>query len=53
VTGNAFYTPLSAEELLANNDVALYDLRNDPEEMAVHGQVRAFCISAVLRPFMA
>lgn len=28
-----YHMPRSVEELLANNDVALYDLRNDPEEM--------------------
>jgi arylsulfatase len=28
-----YHQPESVEELLANNDVALYDLRNDPEEM--------------------
>ena len=32
--GLAHYNlPQSVEELLANNDVALYDLRMDPEEM--------------------
>ena len=32
--GLAHYNlPQSVEELLANNDVALYDLQNDPEEM--------------------
>jgi arylsulfatase len=32
--GLAHYNlPKSVEELLANNDVALYDLQNDPEEM--------------------
>ena len=32
--GLAHYNlPRSVEELLANNDVALYDLQNDPEEM--------------------
>ena len=32
--GLAHYNlPQSTEELLANNDVALYDLQNDPEEM--------------------
>ncbi len=29
-----YHTPESVDELLANNDVALYDLRNDPEEMS-------------------
>lgn len=28
-----YHLPQSVEELLANNDVALYDLRSDPEEM--------------------
>jgi arylsulfatase len=28
-----YHLPKSVDELLANNDVALYDLRNDPEEM--------------------
>jgi hypothetical protein len=28
-----YHLPGSVEELLANNDVALYDLRIDPEEM--------------------
>jgi len=28
-----YHLPQSVAELLANNDVALYDLRNDPEEM--------------------
>ena len=28
-----YHLPESVEELLANNDVALYDLVNDPEEM--------------------
>jgi arylsulfatase len=28
-----YHLPESVEELLAKNDVALYDLRNDPEEM--------------------
>jgi arylsulfatase len=28
-----YHIPESVDELLANNDVALYDLRNDPEEM--------------------
>ena len=28
-----YHLPGSAEELLTNNDVALYDLVNDPEEM--------------------
>jgi arylsulfatase len=32
--GLAHYNlPLSVDELMANNDVALYDLQNDPEEM--------------------
>ena len=32
--GLAHYNlPRSVEELLTNNDVALYDLQNDPEEM--------------------
>ena len=29
-----YHIPESVDELLANNDVALYDLRNDPEEMS-------------------
>jgi arylsulfatase len=28
-----YHLPQSMEELLANNDVALYDMQNDPEEM--------------------
>ena len=28
-----YHLPQSVDELLANNDVALYDLQNDPEEM--------------------
>ncbi len=28
-----YHLPQSVETLLANNDVALYDLQNDPEEM--------------------
>jgi len=28
-----YHMPQSVDELLANNDVALYDLQNDPEEM--------------------
>jgi arylsulfatase len=32
--GLAHYNlPQSVDELMANNDVALYDLQNDPEEM--------------------
>jgi arylsulfatase len=29
-----YHLPQTVEELLANNDLALYDLRNDPEEMS-------------------